>query len=621
MTSCDPLRIFTYNEGLARFATTSYSHPCTENLDDVCMHLTNYSINKHSSNFIQDAHSGSKRKLSTFNKYMESHGYNVDQVWRDIEDVIIKTIISAHPIIKHNYHTCFPNHTLNSACFEILGFDILLDRKLKPWLLEVNHSPSFSTDSHVDKEVKDRLLYDTLVLINLGSCDKKRVLEEERQRGRFLQQCRSRESRIEEVKGFQALRLAMTEKYEKENCGGFRMIYPSLSSEKYEKFFQDSSSLFQNTVASRARELYARQLIQKLRLKEEKKSFQTKEKKVEMQGESAGEQARGKGLKSWQQTQQQKYKAAATYASKQSFQPLTLESCALDMLLNVRDEKKNETESSLDQETPKEEDDPAPPKPASARHCSSVPDLRNSRFFSCSGLELSKPTFGIKEAKSASAVNIFTGTVPLTSAETSESATQVSDSPESLLSTMVTISSECSSPEMDRVVSFTCEKQQIAEHFLQGKIPKISLPMASQHFLGNLNPRWALLKNNLKKRHLSELLTKAQLREKFSLPPALYNSKLVLNNQSQNSSSPQECYFHSQSSGGKRPLDVSSLLLLKNSPSRGASVSDLVVIATSAPLGPRPGRRYAGAMRDPCIQHQEAYSHCLIAGQKPCDRK
>lgn len=77
------------------------------------------------------------RKLSTFNMYMESHGYNVAQIWRDVEDVIIKTIISAYPIIKHNYHTCFPHHTLNSACFEILGFDILLDHKLKPWLLEV----------------------------------------------------------------------------------------------------------------------------------------------------------------------------------------------------------------------------------------------------------------------------------------------------------------------------------------------------------------------------------------------------------------------------------------------------------------------------------------------------
>lgn len=68
---------------------------------------------------------------------MTLHGYDVEQIWRAIEDVIIKTLISAHPVIKHNYHTCFPSHTLISACFEILGFDILLDRKLKPWLLEV----------------------------------------------------------------------------------------------------------------------------------------------------------------------------------------------------------------------------------------------------------------------------------------------------------------------------------------------------------------------------------------------------------------------------------------------------------------------------------------------------
>ncbi|VCW85627.1 unnamed protein product [Gulo gulo] len=61
MTSCDPLRIFVYNEGLARFATTSYCQPSPDNVDDICMHLTNYSINKHSSNFIQDAHTGSKR--------------------------------------------------------------------------------------------------------------------------------------------------------------------------------------------------------------------------------------------------------------------------------------------------------------------------------------------------------------------------------------------------------------------------------------------------------------------------------------------------------------------------------------------------------------------------------
>uniref|UniRef100_A0A8C9DC26 Tubulin tyrosine ligase like 6 n=1 Tax=Panthera leo TaxID=9689 RepID=A0A8C9DC26_PANLE len=561
MTSCDPLRIFAYNEGLARFATTSYSHPCADNLDDICMHLTNYSINKHSSNFVRDAQAGSKRKLSTFGVYMESHGYNTEQVWRDIEDVIIKTIISAHPIIKHNYHTCFPNHTLNSACFEILGFDILLDHKLKPWLLEVNHSPSFSTDSWLDKEVKDSLLYDTLVLINLGSCDKKKVLEEERQRGQFLQKC----SRIEEVKGFQAVWLEKTEKYEKENCGGFRLIYPTLNAEKYEKFFQGNSSLFQNTVASRAREVYARQLIQELRLKQEKKSFQTKEKKAETQGESAGERARGKSARSWPQKPQQEHKATAP-----NLQPLTLVSCTPELLLSVRDAKTNETDSSLAPEAPTKEAGPA-------RRHTSAPDLRHSSLLGCPGLELGNPLSRNKEVKSASAMNIFTSTEPLTSVETSpDSTTQDSDSPESLPSMTAKTSSECSSPKTDKAV-LKYRQHHISQHLLQGKISKISLPTNSQSFLGNLNQSWALLKSDTRKQSLmSELLTRVPLREKLSLFP------------------PDAQPTEPPSSGRKRRLHVSSLVLLHHRPSYNVSLKDLLVVATPARLDPRPGRSHGG---------------------------
>ncbi|KAJ7313677.1 hypothetical protein JRQ81_005282 [Phrynocephalus forsythii] len=291
VTSCDPLRVYVYKEGLARFATSAYLDPSHSNLDDVCMHLTNYSINKHSANFVRDEDSGSKRKLSTFNKYMEQNGYETERIWKDIEDVVIKTLISAHPIIKHNYLTCFPNHTMWSACFEILGFDILLDRKLKPWLLEVNHSPSFSTDSWLDKEVKDQLLYDTLVLINLGACDKRKVLEEEKRRGkeRLLKQCRNQEARTEEYKNCQAAWLQQAEKYEEKNSGGYRRIYPSSDSDRYDKFFQHNNSLFQETVASRAREEYARQQLQELRLKREQKAALLKEKKAELQGESSGE--------------------------------------------------------------------------------------------------------------------------------------------------------------------------------------------------------------------------------------------------------------------------------------------------------------------------------------------
>ncbi|KAG9489186.1 hypothetical protein GDO78_005274 [Eleutherodactylus coqui] len=294
VTSCEPLRIFIYKEGLARFATMSYTEPSHSNLDDVCMHLTNYAINKHSENFIRDDMTGSKRKLSTLLTWLEKNKYNTAKLWEDIEDVIIKTLISAHPILKHNYRTCFPNHIAGSACFEILGFDILVDKKLKPWLLEVNHSPSFTTDSRLDREVKDALLYDTLNLINLRACDKRKVLEEDKRRvqERLLQRNLPKVNRREQLESTQAVWLEQVEKYEDSHLGGFQRIYPQATADKYEKFFKHSGSLFQETAASKAREECARQQLEELRLKQEQKETPTKKRKEQkdaLQGESAGE--------------------------------------------------------------------------------------------------------------------------------------------------------------------------------------------------------------------------------------------------------------------------------------------------------------------------------------------
>ncbi|KAE8618128.1 hypothetical protein XENTR_v10009280 [Xenopus tropicalis] len=297
VTSCEPLRIFVYKEGLARFATMNYVEPSHSNLDDVCMHLTNYAINKHNENFIRDDLTGSKRKLSTLNTWLENNHYDTCRLWEDIDDVIIKTLISAHPILKHNYRTCFPNYVAGSACFEILGFDILLDRKLKPWLIEVNHSPSFTTDSILDREVKDPLIQDTLNLLNLRACDKRKVIEEDKRRvkERLFQRNVPRETRREQLETSQASRLAQMEKYEDSHLGGYRRIYPRDNGEVYEKFFKHSGSLFQETAASKAREECARQQLEELRIKKEQMEAPLGRKKKEtkdiLQGESAGEKA------------------------------------------------------------------------------------------------------------------------------------------------------------------------------------------------------------------------------------------------------------------------------------------------------------------------------------------
>jgi len=52
-------------------------------------------------------------------------------------------------------------------CFELYGFDILFDANLKPWLIEINASPSMTANTPSDYEMKVGLLDDTFTVLDL----------------------------------------------------------------------------------------------------------------------------------------------------------------------------------------------------------------------------------------------------------------------------------------------------------------------------------------------------------------------------------------------------------------------------------------------------------------------
>jgi tubulin polyglutamylase TTLL6/13 len=88
-----------------------------------------------------------------------------------------------------------------------------LTSKLKPILLEVNHTPSFSTDSPLDFNIKSNLILDTLNILTFG---------------------KKNESRLDAQEVLN---------YENTHLGGFTRIYPTddvkkiLSKIKYNKVF------------------------------------------------------------------------------------------------------------------------------------------------------------------------------------------------------------------------------------------------------------------------------------------------------------------------------------------------------------------------------------------------
>ncbi len=61
-------------------------------------------------------------------------------------------------------------------CFELYGFDILIDKNLRPWLIEVNASPSLVHTTKHDFVLKKNIINDLLnVLIPANWQEEKSV--------------------------------------------------------------------------------------------------------------------------------------------------------------------------------------------------------------------------------------------------------------------------------------------------------------------------------------------------------------------------------------------------------------------------------------------------------------
>eukprot|EP01028_Stygiella_incarcerata_P001789 TRINITY_DN1330_c1_g3_i3.p1 TRINITY_DN1330_c1_g3~~TRINITY_DN1330_c1_g3_i3.p1 ORF type:complete len:400 (+),score=105.60 TRINITY_DN1330_c1_g3_i3:727-1926(+) len=256
-------------------------------MDDMFIHLTNYSINKRNEKFIQSHDGGgdessSKKSVMWFMEWLLSHGHDSALVWDRIKDVVIKTIASAHSHLVHVYQSSRADGGSIQSCFEILGFDIMLDKKLKPWVIEVNHSPSFQCDSPLDHRIKKGVILEAMKLLRVRADDRTSCLRKERA---------AAWKRLElgggaplSARGEGPKRRLLLDKHEASTMKMFEKIFPLPgSAESYARIFAHDAglNLLSSVISSSRTDWKRHRMIAKER--EEKEKAKEKEEKVKVE--------------------------------------------------------------------------------------------------------------------------------------------------------------------------------------------------------------------------------------------------------------------------------------------------------------------------------------------------
>ena len=128
-----------------------------ESLDKAFIHLTNNAVQKFNDNY-GAFEEGNQLSLKQGSVQLRSQGIDLE-----ISDVVEGPI---QTIIKDSLRSVETklNPQGRKFCFEIFGYDFIIDKTLKPWLIEVNTNPCLEESSSLLRVLIPRMVDDALKL-------------------------------------------------------------------------------------------------------------------------------------------------------------------------------------------------------------------------------------------------------------------------------------------------------------------------------------------------------------------------------------------------------------------------------------------------------------------------
>ena len=148
--SYKPLVVYVFRGGFCRLSTQIYN-PKKLDLD---IHLTNISIQSKTANY--NPKDGCKIDIKDLrSRLIKDVGEaKTQKLFNDIQMVFLNSLQAAAAEVISD-----PN------CFELYGYDILIDSNLKPWLIEINATPSMEATTEHDYDLKFELLSNVIDLV------------------------------------------------------------------------------------------------------------------------------------------------------------------------------------------------------------------------------------------------------------------------------------------------------------------------------------------------------------------------------------------------------------------------------------------------------------------------
>ena len=226
VSTIKPLKLYLYNEGMLRLATEKFTFSISD-LQNKYALLTNIFINRQNKDKyiypqnISNIEDSNLWNFETFGKYCENNNIDFNKIYSEVSDIFIKMILTVREKLINEIDK---NNLKYSNFYHLIGFDIILDNNLKPYLLEANRRCSFRDDNDAEKYYSYNILADTLNIIGIRKYNCNNLNNKNNKT----------EENIKEIIEESLCELDRPR-------GGYKLIFPLKNNvEKYKKFFENN---------------------------------------------------------------------------------------------------------------------------------------------------------------------------------------------------------------------------------------------------------------------------------------------------------------------------------------------------------------------------------------------